>query len=132
MPDRLDKVTIALSRRDIVIDWDTRQALMARLLHVKTRARIRDTFQAVGATRPVELKPGQRATLLQVLDDWSAEGDSSAPMPEELFTLRDALDHGAGSDDPQLNKLATTLIQRRKLLDELESITLYVSRPSNG
>jgi hypothetical protein len=91
VPDRLDKVTIALSRRDIVIDWDTRQALMARLLHVKTRARIRDTFQAVGATRPVELKPGQRATLLQVLDDWSADGDSSAPMPEELFTLRDAL-----------------------------------------
>ena len=91
MPDRLDKVTIALSRGDIVIDWDTRQALMARLLHVGTRARIRDTFQAVGATRPVELRPGQRAALLQVLDDWLADNTGYAPMPEELFTLRDAL-----------------------------------------
>ena len=91
MPDRLDRVTIALSRGDIVIDWETRQALMARLLHVGTRARIRDSFQAVGATRPVELRPGQRAALLQVLDDWSADADASARMPEELFILRDAL-----------------------------------------
>jgi len=91
VPDRLDKVTIALERGNIFIDWDTRQALMARLLHVGTRARIRDSFQAVGATSPVELRPGQRAALLQVLDDWFADDDGSAPMPEELFTLRDAL-----------------------------------------
>ena len=66
-------------------------------------------------------------------------GDRSSDIEyvrAEIQVLRemidDALDHGAGSDDPQLNELATTLSQRRKLLHELESITLYVSRPSNG
>jgi len=54
----------------------------------------------------------------------------------EIKVLRemidDALDNGAGSDDLQLNRLANALTQRRKLLHELESITLYVSRPTNG
>jgi hypothetical protein len=90
MPDRLDRVTIALAAGDIVIDWATRQELMARLQHVATRARIRDTFQAVGATRPVELSPGQRTALLHVLDDWSVD-DGGVPMTDSLVALLQAL-----------------------------------------
>ena len=91
MPDRLDQITVALSRGDVTLSWDTRQALMARLQHVQSTSNLRATFEAVGATRPVELNPAQRATLLGLLDEWSLGRDTDEAMPEELLELRNAL-----------------------------------------
>jgi hypothetical protein len=56
---------------------------------------IRATFAAVGTSRPVTLKPRQRAELLRILDAWSSNGAGGEPMPEELLELRDALAHEA-------------------------------------
>ena len=91
MPERLDTVTVALSRGDVTIGWETRQALMARLQHVQSASNLRATFEAVGATRAVELNPAQRATLLGLLDEWSLDRDADRAMPEGLIELRDAL-----------------------------------------
>ena len=52
---------------------------------------------------------------------------------ETLRVLIDcALDNGARGSDPALRACAKVLHERGRRLDELESITLYVSRPSNG
>ena len=83
MPERLDRVTIALNRRDVTISWDARQALMARLYDANTPPRylaqgessdgvLRD-FAAVGATRAVKLRKAQRVLLLNVLERWVEE-----------------------------------------------------------
>ena len=88
MPDRLDTITVALSRGDVTISWDARQALLARLQHVNDSSSLRAMFEAVDATRPVELNPAQRATLLGLLDEWTLEDDA---LPADLIGLRDAL-----------------------------------------
>lgn len=89
MPERIDTITVALDGGDIALRWDTRQTLMARLQHVSESSSLRAMFEAVGASRPVELNPAQRATLLGVLEEWPIDGDDA--MPAELNELRDAL-----------------------------------------
>jgi hypothetical protein len=90
MPERLDQITVAPNRGDVTLTWDARQALLARLAHVHDSSSLRATFDAVGATRPVEMNPAQRATLLGLLDEWSTD-DKAEAMPTELTQLRDAL-----------------------------------------
>ena len=89
MPDRLANVTIALNRCNLTISWEARQALMARLQHTQESSRLRDSFEAVGATRPVELNPGQKAALVNAFEEWWKEGDGG--MPVEFAVLHDAL-----------------------------------------
>ena len=91
MAERLDRLTISLNGGDVILTWDVRQKLMARLQHVKTTARLRDSFEAVGATRPVDLNGGQRTALLLTLEGWSLDFDGYEPMPEGLHDLRNAL-----------------------------------------
>jgi len=91
MPDRLDTITVALSRGDVTISWEARQALLARLQHVNESSSLRAMFEAVRATRSVELNPAQRATLLGVLDEWTLDRDTWEGMPEALLELRNAL-----------------------------------------
>jgi hypothetical protein len=88
VPERLDHVTVALNRGNVTISWDARQALLTRLQHVQSTSRIRASFDSVGATRPVELNPGQKAALVKTLEGWWAEGSG---MPIELAVLCDAL-----------------------------------------
>ena len=64
MPERLDRVTIALKTGDVTFDWGAQQTLMRRLQHIGSRQRIRETSEAVGASRPVQLHPGQRPSVV--------------------------------------------------------------------
>jgi hypothetical protein len=97
MPERLDRITIALNRGDVIISWDTRQELMARLQHVRSNSGLRVGFGAVGASRPVELSVGQRAALLKVLAEWRPNEDDG--IPAGLLELRHALtDEMAGGE----------------------------------
>jgi hypothetical protein len=89
VPERLDSITIALSLGHVTISWDARQALLSRMQHVHDSTSLRASFDAVGASRPVELNPAQRATLLGLLDEWTL--DESEAMPTELENLRVAL-----------------------------------------
>ena len=88
MPERLDRVTVALSRGNITISWEARQTLLTRLQHVQETAKIRASFDAVGASGPVVLRPGQKLALLRMLEEWWDEGSR---MPIELAALHDAL-----------------------------------------
>ena len=91
MPERVDQITVALSRGDVTLTWDVRRALVDRLHHVHDSSSLRATFDAVGATHPVELNPAQRATLLGLLEEWTLGHDTDEAMPAELTELRDAL-----------------------------------------
>lgn len=105
MPERLDRVTVALKRGSVVFSWEARQALLARLFHanIKNRVIAQGTstdhiiraFEAVGATLPVELTKPQRLLLLHVLRTWSENErwalEPDERMPEELAVLRNAL-----------------------------------------
>jgi hypothetical protein len=88
VPERLDYIIVALDRGDVILAWDTRQTLMSRLQHVHDSSSLRATFDAVGASRPVELNPAQRATLHGLLEEWALE---DAALPADLIELRDAL-----------------------------------------
>ena len=85
MPERLDRVTIALNGGDVVLSWASREALMQRLQEVNESSQIRRSFTAVGASRPVALSPAQRADLTVILDQWLQN------LPDELLDLRNAL-----------------------------------------
>ena len=92
MQERLDRVTVALNRGDVILTWDARQALMRRLLYVHETARLRDSFETVGASRPVELCGGQRNALLLTLEGWSLDlNNGYEAMPQDVFELRNAL-----------------------------------------
>jgi hypothetical protein len=109
MPERLDRVTVSLECGDVILTWDARQAIMRRLQYVQETARLRDTFEAVGASQPVELTGGQRTALLLTLEGWSLDLDGHEAMPEGLFKLRDALIkdlHNAGEDKSASNRAA--------------------------
>jgi hypothetical protein len=64
---------------------------MRRLQHVQSTTRLRASFEAVGASKPVELTGGQRTTLLLTLEGWSLDLDDYEPIPEQLLELRNAL-----------------------------------------
>jgi hypothetical protein len=84
-------VSVSLSGGDVILPWESRQALMARLQHVRTTSRLRDSFEAVGASRSVNLTGGQRTALLLTLEGWSLDLDGYEAMSQDLFKLRDAL-----------------------------------------
>jgi len=87
VPDRLDRVTIALPHANITITWDERDALMRRMQLLQERNLIRNSFQAaVGASRTVQFTDCQRLALQQLLATWSADG-----MPGELNDLLNEL-----------------------------------------
>ena len=89
MPEHPDRVTVALKQSDVPLSWLGRQVLLGRLQHAQE---IRAAFEAVGATRPVELTPGQRAELLALLEKWALETPSGyAGLPGEVLDLRNAL-----------------------------------------
>ena len=88
VPERLDTITVALSRGNVTISWPERQALMARLQHVHESSSLRVMFGPAGATSPVELNPAQRATLLGLLEEWTLEDDE---VPADLIELRNKL-----------------------------------------
>jgi hypothetical protein len=91
VPERLDSVAVALNRGPVILTWNARQALMRRLQHVRETAQIRASFDAVGASRPVELTGGQRTALLLTLEGWSLDLDGYEAMSPELLELRNEL-----------------------------------------
>jgi hypothetical protein len=78
MPERPDPVEVALKRGTAKLRAPSRDALFERLAHVEDGTSIRDAFEAVGASRPVQLTREQKAKLHRVIDDWINErkGDS--------------------------------------------------------
>jgi hypothetical protein len=94
MPERIDRVTVAMNATDAVtLSWNARQSLLDRLKREDGTDTIVTAFEAVGATRSVELTVAQRATLLQALERWASLAyDGFKSILPELEQLRHALE----------------------------------------
>jgi hypothetical protein len=96
VPERLERITVAAPSGDVTITWDTRQMLMERLAQRDDTAGIRRRFDAVGASRSVELNRDERLALRGLLDEWLC--DEKPPDEQELTDLYIALNKGEPSD----------------------------------
>jgi hypothetical protein len=87
---RIDTVTIPLSREKIELPWESQQALLSQFSHLDSLRSLREAFQAVGTSRPVELTREQKGHLLQVIEHWAIAG-GFAELPVGIYELRNAL-----------------------------------------
>ena len=89
MPERFDRVTIALDRVDLVLSWTARTALLDQL---EAGHGVRVVFEAVGATRPVTLTLAQKAELLLALEQWAEQTPGGfVALPDGIYDLREGL-----------------------------------------
>ena len=92
MPERIDRVTIALREKDVVISWAARDALIDQLPGLETGAAIRAIFEGVGASSPVQLTDDQKVELLRVIDVWAEQTDGGyEALSDGIVDLRTAL-----------------------------------------
>ena len=87
---RLDWVKVATSRGNIVIPSASRDTLLREIRRIDSAKSIRDAFENVGASTPVELSRDDKMNLLELLDFWSTEV-SVAKLPDGIWDLRNAL-----------------------------------------
>jgi hypothetical protein len=90
VPERLNRVTVKYSRGEIVLPWASRDALLAELSQLDSAKGIRDAFEAVGASRPVELSPQDTGLLIEVIDMWTRRIPIDQ-LPKGIWNLRNAL-----------------------------------------
>ena len=72
-PRRIQHFRIALSRTTVELPWTSRKPLLERINKRHDGLQVRLAFEAVGATRPVLLKPAGKRALLEVVEAWLGE-----------------------------------------------------------
>jgi hypothetical protein len=87
MPERLDRVHVDVAGEIVMITWDERDVLLEELAWAAETKSIRVKFEAVGASRPVELDAEERTRLRTALDEWG----SDRLQPEGIARLHTAL-----------------------------------------
>jgi hypothetical protein len=70
---RLDRVRIDVAGEIVEITWDERDVLLEELAFAVDAKPIRVKFEAVGASRPVELDVEDQARLRTALDEWGSD-----------------------------------------------------------
>ena len=88
MSARLDLVRVDVDGEVISISWNERDHLLQELAFAAGTGPIRRRFEAIGASRSVELDVEQRALLRAALDAWE---DDRIPQPEGIERLHSAL-----------------------------------------
>jgi len=84
---RLDRVRIDVAGEIVEISWDDRDVLLEELAFAADTKPIRVKFEAVGASRPVELDAEDRPRLRSALDNWG----SDRLQPDGIARLHAAL-----------------------------------------
>lgn len=91
VPERLDRVAIATSREVIELSWASRDSLLHEIRNLGESAKpIRTAFEAVGASRPVELSRNDQTKLFTAIEQW-ADSVTVAALPPGIWRLRCAL-----------------------------------------
>jgi hypothetical protein len=97
---RLDRVEVNVAGEIVDITWDERDQLLGKLRILDGSETIVHNFEAVGASRPVELTDEQRLQLRVILELWGV-----SVLPEGLADLLMALVRadpaGPGALDPE-------------------------------
>ena len=88
MPPRLEQVRVDVDGEVISISWDERDRLLEELAFAAGTKPIRERFEAVEASRPVELDGELRAGLRAALDNWE---EDRVRQPEGIARLHSAL-----------------------------------------
>lgn len=86
--NRLERVRINLPDEVIELSRHERDVLLEELCFVAGLKSVRERFEAVGATQPVELDDGQRLSLRTVLTGW----ESDIALPDGIARLLGALE----------------------------------------
>jgi len=90
-PSRLDHVQVLTADGPVTISWYARDQLLDRIRHLETLAPVVRAFEAVGATRPVELYPEGKQLLLDVIETWGRDDGGLERLPDGITQLRHAL-----------------------------------------
>jgi hypothetical protein len=89
--ERLDRVAIATSRDVVELSWASRDSLLHEIRNLGENAKpIRAAFEAVGASRPVELSDAEQTTLFSAIELW-ADSVTVEALPPDVWRLRCAL-----------------------------------------
>jgi hypothetical protein len=88
--ERLNKVRIAVGGEIVEVPWSSRFELLERLPGLHSGADLVRRFEAVGATRPVDLDAAGTLLLTDVLARWVDELGPNG-LPPGVFGLYDAL-----------------------------------------
>jgi hypothetical protein len=99
MPERLDRVQIALPCDTVTISWDAREQLLERLAALEFGAQVADKFRAVGTSRPVALTTEERELVGTVVVHWLNEVGVGG-LPAGIFDLRNELVRESLDDSP--------------------------------
>ena len=92
MTERLDLVTIALDRIDVVLRWKASAALLDEVANLESDNGITEAFEAAGETQPVTLTIEQKAQLLLAIEQWSVRTPGGfTALPEGIYDLREGL-----------------------------------------
>jgi len=91
MPERLNRVTIALPKETVEIPWDSRDALLREIRYLSSAAELIAAFEAVGASQPVRLTAEQRGELHRLTDEWARRAGGKTYLPEGIWALHSAL-----------------------------------------
>jgi hypothetical protein len=88
----INTVQVSTSRGIVAIPWASREALLAEFSHLDSMQQVRERFDGVGTTQPVELTTAEKGNLVACIDFWSSKIEGGFEgMPEGLFELRNAL-----------------------------------------
>ena len=91
---RLARVLIATSRGTLELPSKSRDALLDEIRHVDSAQGIRDTFAAVGASRPAKFNRADEGLIIAAINVW-AKNVGAQRLPAGIWGLRNALIDGA-------------------------------------
>jgi hypothetical protein len=89
--DRTNRVRIDVAGEMVEITWHERDVLLEELAWAPGMKAVRERFEAVDATRPVELTEGEQSDLREALDSWG----SDSLQPDGIARLHSALGSAA-------------------------------------
>lgn len=72
-PSRPGRVRVDVAGEIVEISWHERDVLLEELAFAEGTKPIRERFEAVGASQPVELDAEQRVRLRTALDEWGSD-----------------------------------------------------------
>jgi hypothetical protein len=89
VPERLDRVVIAYAGARVTLPWASRDELLSEINHLENLKDIRHAFEAVGASRPVELTREQAILLIDTINLWSNKVSiAQLQLPADIWRLR--------------------------------------------